>query len=42
MCVKKFSKDAFTDMKADVKAQHEVDKANFAAVKLSPKPIGKK
>lgn len=31
--VKKFFKDAFEDMKQDAKAQHEVDKANFQAVK---------
>ena len=29
----KFFKKAFADMKASAKAQHEVDKANFAAVK---------
>ena len=33
MGIKKFFKDAFADMKANAKAQHEVDKANLAAVK---------
>ena len=31
MGVKKFFKDAFSDMKESTKAQHEVDKANFVA-----------
>ena len=33
MGVKTFFKDAFADMKASAKAQHEVDKANFNAAK---------
>ena len=33
MSVKEFFKNAFSDMKEDAKAQHEVDKANFAAAK---------
>ena len=33
MSIKSFFKNAFHDMKEDAKAQHEVDKANFAAVK---------
>ena len=37
MGVKKFFKDAFSDMKESAKAQHEVDKANFAAVKAESK-----
>lgn len=37
MGIKKFFKDAFADMKADAKAQHEVDKANFRAVKAESK-----
>ena len=32
-----FFKKAFSDMKEDAKAQHEVDKANFAAVKAESK-----
>lgn len=32
-----FFKDAFEDMKESAKAQHEVDKANFAAVKAESK-----
>lgn len=31
--MKAFFQKAFADMKADAKAQHEVDKANFAAIK---------
>ncbi len=31
--IKEFFKNAFSDMKEDAKAQHEVDKANFAAAK---------
>lgn len=31
--VVKFFKDSFADMKESAKAQHEVDKANFEAVK---------
>lgn len=37
MGIKKFFKDAFNDMKEDAKAQHEVDKANFAARKAESK-----
>ncbi len=37
MGIKKFFSDAFSDMKEDAKAQHEVDKANFAAVKAESK-----
>ena len=33
MGIKAFFKKAFSDMKASTKAQHEVDKANFAAAK---------
>ncbi|MBE6630987.1 MAG: hypothetical protein E7624_09115 [Ruminococcaceae bacterium] len=33
MGIKNFFKKAFSDMKASTKAQHEVDKANFAATK---------
>ena len=33
MGVKTFFKNAFADMKANAKAQHEVDKANIAATK---------
>ena len=33
MGVKQFFKDAFSDMKENAKAQHEVDKANFEATK---------
>ena len=33
MGIKQFFKNAFADMKASTKAQHEVDKANFAAAK---------
>ena len=32
-----FFKKAFNDMKESAKAQHEVDKANFAAVKAESK-----
>ena len=32
-----FFKNAFADMKASTKAQHEVDKANFAAAKAESK-----
>ena len=32
-----FFKKAFSDMKASAKAQHEVDKANFAAAKAEAK-----
>ena len=37
MGIKKFFKDAFSDMKESAKQQHEVDKANFAAVKAESK-----
>ena len=37
MGIKKFFKDAFKDMKESAKAQHEVDKANFAAAKAESK-----
>ena len=33
MGIKAFFKKAFADMKESTKAQHEVDKANFAAAK---------
>ena len=34
MGVKTFFKNAFADMKANAKAQNEVDKANMAATKI--------
>ena len=37
MAVKEFFQNAFKDMKESVKAQHEVDKAEFAAVKAESK-----
>ena len=37
MGVKNFFKKAFSDMKQSAKAQHEVDKAEFAAVKAESK-----
>ena len=37
MGIKSFFKKAFADMKASTKAQHEVDKANFAAAKAEAK-----
>ena len=37
MSVKKFFQKAFSDMKESAKAQHEVDKANLAAVKAESK-----
>ena len=37
MGIKKFFKDAFSDMKNSAKAQHEVDKANLEAVKAESK-----
>ena len=37
MGIKAFFKKAFSDMKEDTKAQHEVDKANFAAAKAEAK-----
>ena len=37
MNVKGFFKGAFADMKESAKAQHEVDKANLAAVKAESK-----
>lgn len=37
MGIKKFFKGAFSDMKESAKQQHEVDKANIAAVKAESK-----
>lgn len=37
MGIKQFFKNAFSDMKASAKAQHEVDKANIQAVKAESK-----
>ena len=37
MGIKKFFKDAFSDMKESAKAQHEVDRANLNAVKAESK-----
>ena len=37
MVIKAFFKKAFGDMKESTKAQHEVDKANMAAVKAESK-----
>lgn len=37
MGIKAFFKNAFRDMKESTKAQHEVDKANFNAVKAESK-----
>ena len=37
MGIKQFFKNAFSDMKESAKAQHEVDKANFEAVKAEAK-----
>ena len=37
MGIKNFFKKAFSDMKESAKAQHEVDKAEFAAVKAESK-----
>ena len=37
MGIKSFFKKAFSDMKESTKAQHEVDKANFAAAKAEAK-----
>lgn len=37
MGIKQFFKNAFSDMKKSAKAQHEVDKANFAAAKAESK-----
>ena len=37
MGIKAFFGKAFADMKESTKAQHEVDKANFAAVKAESK-----
>ena len=37
MAVKEFFQNAFQDMKESAKAQHEVDKANFEAVKAESK-----
>ena len=37
MGIKSFFKKAFSDMRSSAKAQHEVDKAEFAAVKAESK-----
>ena len=37
MSIKSFFKNAFSDMKESAKAQHAVDKANFAAAKAESK-----
>ena len=37
MGIKTFFKNAFADMKANAKAQHEVDKANMATTKAESK-----
>ena len=37
MGIKNFFKNAFSDMKESAKAQHEVDRANLAAVKAESK-----
>lgn len=37
MGIKKFFQNAFNDMKESAKAQHEVDKAEFQAVKAESK-----
>ena len=37
MGIKAFFKKAFSDMKESAKAQHEVDRANFAAAKAEAK-----
>jgi hypothetical protein len=37
MGIKAFFKKAFSDMKESTKAQHEVDRANFAAAKAEAK-----
>ena len=37
MRIKNFFKNAFSDMKESAKAQHEVDKAEFAAAKAESK-----
>ena len=37
MGIKAFFKKAFSDMKKSAKAQHEVDRANFAAAKAEAK-----
>ena len=37
MGIKAFFKNAFKDMKESTKAQHEVDRANFAAAKAESK-----
>ncbi len=37
MRIKTFLENAFNDMKESAKAQHEVDKANFAAAKAESK-----
>lgn len=37
MSIKSFFKRAFADMKADMQAQHELDKANLEAIKAESK-----
>ena len=37
MSIKSFFKRAFTDMKSDMQAQHELDKANLNAIKAESK-----
>lgn len=37
MAIKEFFQNAFNDMKESAKAQHEVDKANYAAAKAESK-----
>ena len=37
MSIKSFFKRAFSDMKADMQAQHELDKANLDAIKAESK-----
>ena len=37
--VKEFFQNAFKDMKESARAQHKVDKANFAAVKAESKAL---
>lgn len=37
MAMKEFFQNAFQDMKESAKAQHEVDKANFAAARAESK-----
>ena len=42
MGIIQFFKNAFADMKQSTKAQHEVDKANFAEAKAESKAHGKR